>query len=336
MIQDNLLHSILTRRALSKKEISGLLIAAEKDTAGQNLLESYLLVCKKRQVQDEEIKALIDLLLKRSRAIRVRTSFIDVCGTGGDQSHTFNISTTTAFVTAAGGVAVLKHGNRSVSSRCGSSDLLEAAGVSLARAAQKSLMTLKKFRFGYLHAPLFHPFFGKIAPLRKRIGQPTVFNFLGPLLHPARPMRQLVGVGDPDAFSRYGEWLKRSGRTRALVVRGEGGLDEALPYGTTEVLELKKGRVRKNKIRARDLGFKARKLQELTVEGPKENLSVFRRILSGQERGPKREAVLINAGLAFCLVDRVSNLREGIRFAAEVIDSGAANRLFAEYKRAAQ
>jgi len=336
MIQDYLLHSILMGDVLSENEIEKLLSLSEKNVAGQNMLEAYLLICKQRRIQDSEVKALIRSLLKRSRSMKVRTPFIDVCGTGGDQSHTFNISTTTAFVTAAGGVPVLKHGNRSISSRCGSSDLLEAVGVSLERAAQKSLATLTKFRFAYLHAPLFHPFFGRIAPLRKRIGQPTIFNFLGPLLHPARPTRQLVGVGDRDAFARYGEWLKHSGRTRALVVRGDGGLDEALPYGTTEVLELKKGRVLKNKIRARDFGFRAGNLKDLTIKGPKENLSVFHRILSGRERGLKREAVLINAGLAFCLADRVSHLREGIRFAAEVIDSGAADRLLREYKKATQ
>jgi len=328
-----LLEAVLTKNSLGPTQIKDLLSSVGDGNSGANLFETYLLVLDRRGVTSREVRSLVDLLLKRAKRIQAGMPFIDVCGTGGDQSHTFNISTVTAFIVAAGGVPVLKHGNRSVSSRCGSSDLLEAAGICLEKAAKRAQSTLKALRFGYLHAPLFHPFFGSVAPLRRRIGRPTVLNFLGPLLHPAKPRRQLVGIGDQKAFEQYGGWLKGAGLKSALVVRGEGGLDEATPYGVTQVLELKGGRILKSKIRARDFGFRARKLKELTVSGPRENLSCFQGLLAGKERGSKREAVLLNAGLAFLLAKRAANLREGIRLAGEVTDSGAAGRLLKEYVR---
>ena len=334
MMESRLLSNILIKSTLGSGDLSALLSLAEKSPSGENLLEAYLITLKKRGASDQEVHYLIKLLLQRAKKLVLGMAFLDVCGTGGDRSNSFNVSTTTAFVLAAAGVPVLKHGNRSVSSQCGSSDLLEGLGISLEKCGAKAKETMRKYRFAYLHAPLFHPFFGKIAPLRRRIGMPTVFNLLGPLLHPASPRLQLVGIGDSEAFKRYAFWLKAAGRQKAIVVHGDGGLDEASPYGITQLYELKNGKVRTSKIRARDFGFKARSLKDLVVSGRAESVNVFKRIISAKEKGPKREAAVLNAGLGFCLAGRAKNLKQGIKMAEETLDSGRAKILVDNFSRA--
>src|SRR5258706_12744169 len=157
MLESRLFNDMLTKPTLGSGDLSALLNLAEKEPKGENLLEVYLMVLKKRGVSDQEVNLLIKLLLKRTKKLVAGSAFLDVCGTGGDRSNSFNVSTTTAFILAAAGVPVLKHGNRSVSSKCGSSDLLEGLGISLEKCAAKAKETLRKYRFAYLHAPLFHP-----------------------------------------------------------------------------------------------------------------------------------------------------------------------------------
>jgi len=330
---DKILISVLTARPLTNAELSALLDAVcENEPAGLNLFESYLVSLKRRAISDRELAQLVKLLMIRARRLKPQGNFIDVCGTGGDRSLSFNISTAVAFVLAAGGVPVLKHGNRAVSSRCGSSDLIEALGIRLERASRRALQTLKRLGFGYLHAPFFHPILAKVAPVRRRIEEPTILNCLGPLLHPGSPRVQLVGIGDEGAFRRYAGWLQGAGRRRAIVVRSKDGLDEAAPYGTTDVYELEGGRIRSYAVRARDFGFRARSSKELAVSGTRENLSAFKQVLSGRERGSRREAVLINAGLGFYLSRRSKTLGEGVRLADEVIRSGASKRVLERYR----
>jgi len=328
-----LLTSVLTSKELTVGVISGLLQHAERDKAGENLLEVYLFKLKQRGVTEKEMSHLTSILLRKAKQVSLKGFFMDVCGTGGDKSNSFNISTTTAFVLAGGGVPVLKHGNRSVSSQCGSSDLMESLGVSLKKAGNNYRKSLEFSRMGYLHAPFFHPFFGKVAPLRKRIGEPTLFNFLGPLLHPGSPKVQLTGVSDEQAFKQYPHWLRAGRRKKAIVLRGEGGFDEATPFGDTQLYELKNGKISFHTVRSRDFHFSARNRKELEVRGRGENRSVFLGILSGKEKGPKREAVLLNAGFGFYLSGRSAKLREGIEMAGSIIDSGAAQQTFDRFRR---
>jgi anthranilate phosphoribosyltransferase len=334
MIQntENKLITDILKGKLKPAGLESLFELATKDQAGKNLFELYLMILKKRGLSDGEVNSMVKLLLERARRISIPFFFMDVCGTGGDRSSSFNISTASAFVVAASGVPVLKHGNRSVSSRCGSSDLMELLGISLEKAAHRAKRTLSHFNFGYLHAPFFHPFLAEIADIRKRIGEPTVLNFLGPLLHPARPKVQLVGIGDGNAFNRYAHWLQEAGRRRALVVRGEGGLDEASPYGKTEIQILDKGKIRRETIRARDFGFKTKGPRELKVKSPQESLRVFRKVMEGKGRGGCLEAVLLNAGLGLLTAKRVRNLREGIEKARTILRSGVCRELIKKYR----
>jgi anthranilate phosphoribosyltransferase len=291
------------------------------------------MVLKKRGVKTEELMHIVRLLLSKAKKVKTRKKFIDICGTGGDRSNSFNISTTVGFVLAGGGLSVLKHGNRAVSSQCGSSDLLESVGVDLEKASKRAEKTLKKVGFGYLHAPLHHPFFAKVAPLRKKIGEATLFNFLGPLLHPAVPQYQLTGVSDPDAFHQYADWMKALGRKRAFIVRGEGGMDEATPYGVTQVYEVDGRKVVRGEIHARDHGLGGRGRAQLEVRDRKENISVFKGILKGKERGAKYEAVILNAGLGFFAAGKVKDLRQGIVLSRKTIESGSSMRVLDDYVR---
>ncbi len=335
MIHNNhyeLLKKVLTSPTLGPKEIVRLFSIADK-SEDLNLLETYLMIAKHREVKLSELIPMVNLLLQKAKRFSVRKDFIDVCGTGGDKSSTFNISTTVAFVMAAGGVPVVKHGNRSITSKCGSSDLIEALGINLKKASQRANKTFNNYGFAYLHAPFYHPFFGKVAPLRKKIGEPTLFNFLGPLLHPAKPRFQLAGIADEKAFYLYPQLLAKLGRKSAIVLRGEGGIDEATPFGKTEFYRLEKGSIKKGSIRARDFGFKSKKLSDLVVKSRKENIKIFNDILTGKDKGPHLEAVLINAGLGFMLLKKAKNLKEGIKFSHEIIESKKALKIIAGLRR---
>jgi len=332
----NLLAHILQGKTLKRNDIQNLFRAVESSGEGAYLLEAYLLTLKVRGISTQEFMEFAGLLLKRARKLKAKQAFLDVCGTGGDKSDTFNISTISGLVIAAAGVPVLKHGNRSVSSQCGSSDLLESFGVDLTKASKRAEGNLDKLNFAYLHAPFFHPFLGKVAPIRKKIGEPTLFNYLGPLLHPASPAVQLTGVSDEGAFRSYPKWIQKLGRKRAFVLRGEGGLDEATPFGVTELYDVSSSRIRRVAIRAKDFGFKARSLKELVAKTPGDNKRICRQILSGKERGAKREAILLNSGLGFLVFGTVKNLKDGIELSDIILKSGIAMELLTKFTEATQ
>jgi anthranilate phosphoribosyltransferase len=247
---------------------------------------------------------------------------IDTCGTGGDESGTFNVSTATAFVVAGAGLPVVKHGNRSVTSRCGSADVLAALGARLEIPPERMADVLRSTGIAFLYAPLYHPAMKRVAGIRQELGLRTIFNLLGPLTNPAGARIQLLGVYRPDALVTMAGVLRLLGAERAMVVHG-GGLDEITTTGPTLVAELGAGGLREYRIEPGDFGIPVSDITDLRGGDASENARILREVLSG-EGGAARDAVIMNAGAAISLGGLARSLAGGISLAEESIDSGAA------------
>ena len=262
----------------------------------------------------------------RERAIPVATSgpMVDTCGTGGDASETFNISTTAAFVVAGAELKVAKHGNRGMSSGCGSADVLDALGVKIDLGAKEVERCLEEVGIGFMFAPVFHPAMMYASPHRREIGIRTVFNILGPLTNPAGAESQLLGVADGELTMKMAEVLSLLGCHHALVVHGEDGLDEITLGGQTTVCELKEDEITRYLIDPEEFGFRRVNMASLRGGPPQESAAIIRRVLSG-ETGPHRDIVLLNAAAALVAGDRAENLEQGIKITAQSIDSGNAS-----------
>jgi anthranilate phosphoribosyltransferase len=252
-----------------------------------------------------------------------RDNVIDTCGTGGDESMTFNISTAAAFVAAGAGVTVAKHGNKSVSSKSGSADVLRGLGVNIEAEVAKVEECIKKAGIGFLFAPMLHGAMKYAAPVRREIGIRTVFNILGPLTNPAGARRQVLGVYDPALTDIMAKVLHNLGSIHAFVVRGEDGLDEITLTTETKVTELKDGSIRTYHIKPEDFGFERCAPKDLLGGGPEENAVTILGILKG-EKGPKRDVVILNSAAAIAASGAVQSIEEGIAEARGSIDSGEA------------
>ncbi|MCA9574771.1 MAG: anthranilate phosphoribosyltransferase [Polyangiales bacterium] len=248
---------------------------------------------------------------------------LDTCGTGGDGLDTFNISTVSAIVAAAAGVRVAKHGNRAASSRAGSADVLEALGVAIDLDAQQVSRCVREVGLGFLFARQRHAALRHAAPVRQELGVRTFFNLLGPLTNPAGATHQVVGVYDGARVRQLAEVLGQLGSTAAWVVHGHGGIDELSTSGPTQVAELRDGVVREWVVTPEEFGLERAPLEALVGGDPAENANIARAVLAG-ERGPRRTAVLLNAGAALCVAGRAATPREAADHAASVIDSGRA------------
>ncbi|MEW6487846.1 MAG: anthranilate phosphoribosyltransferase [Thermodesulfobacteriota bacterium] len=250
-------------------------------------------------------------------------TIVDTCGTGGDATHTFNISTTTAFVLAGAGVVVAKHGNRAVSSRCGSADVLEALGVNLDVTPERVAQCIESIGIGFLYAPLLHSAMKHVAPVRREIGIRTVFNILGPLTNPAGASRQVLGVYRRELTGVLAAVLGRLGSRRAMVVHGADGLDEITITAATYVADLEDGVVTQYEVVPEDFGLERAPMEAIRGGDARENAAIVRAVLAG-EAGPRRDVVLLNAGAALAVGGAVPDLAEGVRRAARAIDAGKA------------
>ncbi|MGB2854370.1 MAG: anthranilate phosphoribosyltransferase [Dehalococcoidia bacterium] len=262
----------------------------------------------------------------REKAIPVATSgpVVDTCGTGGDASETFNISTTASLVVAAAGLKVAKHGNRGMSSGCGSADVLDALGVKIDLGAKEVEKCLEQVGIGFMFAPVFHPAMKYASTPRREIGIRTVFNILGPLTNPAGAESQLLGVADGELTMKMAEVLSLLGCHHALVVHGEDGLDEITLGGQTTVCELKEDEITRYLIDPEEFGFRRVSMAILRGGPPQESAAIIRRVLAG-ETGPHRDIVLLNAAAALVAGGKAENLKQGIHIAAQAIDSGNAS-----------
>jgi len=262
----------------------------------------------------------------QDRAIRISADarpLVDVCGTGGDASGTFNISTTVAFVVAGAGLPVAKHGNRSVSSRCGSADVLEALGVRLDLSPDDVGRCIDETGIGFLYAQALHPAMKHAIGPRKELRLRTVFNLLGPLTNPARAQVQLLGVYDPARTEPLAKVLHSLGSEAAFVVHGGGGLDELSTLGPNHVARLVDGRVETSLLDATSFGLPRSRLADLAGGDAAENADILRSVLAGSA-GPKRDIVLLNAAAVFVAAGRAKGFSDGLNLAAESVDSGAA------------
>ncbi|KZE15318.1 MULTISPECIES: anthranilate phosphoribosyltransferase [Sphingomonas] len=253
---------------------------------------------------------------------------IDVCGTGGDGHHTLNVSTAVSLVVAASGVPVAKHGNRAASSKAGAADTLEALGLDMGAAGALAESTLNDIGIAFLFAANHHPAMKRITPIRQRIGRRTIFNLMGPLANPARTTRQLIGIARPDYATVYAEAMELLGAETALIVSGEEGLDEISGAGPTIVVPV--GMAMADRIVPEDAGLTRHPISAIRGGDAVHNAAALRALLRG-EKGPYRDAVLLNAAAALLIADTATDLRDGAERAAEVIDSGAADRLLDQW-----
>ncbi len=250
-------------------------------------------------------------------------SLVDTSGTGGDASGTFNISTATAFVTAGAGVRVAKHGNRSISSKCGSADVVEALGINIQLSPERAARCLREVGICFLYAPNLHPAMKQVQTVRRELRMRTMFNLLGPLTNPAHANGQVVGVYSLDLVEKLAEALSMLGLHRALVVHGLDGLDEITITGATRVAEAREGSVRSYEVEPEEFGMTRAALQEISGGDATENAAIIRAILSG-EKSPRRDVVLLNAAAALVAASKADRIGEAVPLAVQSIDSGAA------------
>ncbi len=261
----------------------------------------------------------------RDHALKVESDMdlFEIVGTGGDGAHSFNISTTSAFVAAAAGIKVAKHGNRAASSSCGTADCLEALGVNIDQSPEQCIRLLQDVGMCFFFAQKYHTSMKYVGPIRKELGIRTVFNILGPLTNPASPKRQLLGVYDEVLVEPLAQVLMKLGVKRGMVVYGRDKMDEISASAETAVCEFANGYYKKYTITPEQFGMERCTKADLTGGTPAENAQMTRDILKG-EKGPKRNAVLLNAGTALYIGEKAASLGDGVRLAAELIDSGKA------------
>ena len=271
----------------------------------------------------EEITGAVEVMREKMLPVEAPEDAIDIVGTGGDASGSYNISTASAFVVAGAGVPVAKHGNRALSSKSGAADVLAALGVNLDLTPEQITRCIEEAGVGFMFAPMHHAAMKHVGPARVQLGTRTIFNLLGPLSNPARVKRQLVGVFAREWVEPLARVLGELGCEAAWVVHGDGGLDEISPSGPTTVAELRNGEVHTFEIGPEDAGLSRRDFEEIRGGDAEHNAKALRAVLQG-EPGAYRDAVLLNAGGALVVAGRASDFREGVTLAAESIDSGRA------------
>ena len=295
-------------------------------------IAGFLIALRMKGETPEEIAEFARVMREFSRKIKPRIEpLVDVCGTGGDRINTFNISTTAMFIVSASGIPVAKHGNRAVSSRCGSADVLEELGINLNLEPEKIREGIEKIGIGFMFAPLHHSAMKYVMPARRELGVRTVFNILGPLTNPANASAQLMGVFDPELTERLAEVFGLLKLKSAIVAYGEPGLDELSTLGKTKISELKDGKVRTYFIRPEDFGLSRAKVEDITGGSAKENARILRDILSGEETGARRGITLLNSAAGIVVGGVADNLKEGYEIARDVLDSGKAHNKLEEF-----
>jgi anthranilate phosphoribosyltransferase len=323
----NLLAIVSQGKTLSKVEAQEAMDGIVARAFGAAEIGDFLLALRSRGETVDEILGFALSLRSHARPITIkRTDLIDTSGTGGDGGQTFNISTAVALITASSGLAVAKHGNRSVSSLSGSADVYEALGLRIDSDVTKIANSIEQNGFGFLYAPHFHPAMAVVAPIRKNLGVRTVFNILGPLLNPALAKRQVLGVYDRPTLEKMAKVLRELGSTEALVVSSRDGLDEISVSDITDAYHLKNGNLTPIEILPQDYGVKLSTIENLKGGSAIENAVIIENILSGKTGAP-RDIVVFNTAAALWIGGKVNDLRSGLSEAEKLIDQGNALRL---------
>ncbi len=312
-------------RAESKRAFTRIM----KGDANDDEIEGFLLALKKKGETADEITGAVEVLRKLAKPIKAPADAIDTCGTGGDAKGTYNISTASALVVAACGIPVAKHGNRSVSSKSGSADVLEALGINIMAEKHVLEQCLKKANICFMMATQFHDAMKHVAPIRKKLKTRTIFNVLGPLINPARTQRQLLGVYDKSLIDSIVRVLKLLNMEHAWVVHGEDGLDELTITGQSYVASLNKGRIKTFSVTPEDAGLARAQLKDIQGGDAQTNAEAIKALLYG-EQGAYRDAVLLNSAASLIIAGTADTLKDGVREAKLAIDSGRARNTLKE------
>ena len=323
------LERLVERRDLSQAQAEELLAHLTNPEGAPAMAGAILAALRTKGVIAEEVRGFASAMRRLARRPPVPAGLrgIDIVGTGGDASGSVNISTGTALLTAACGVPVLKHGNRSISSRAGSADVLEALGLKVPLDEQGVADCLAAANFTFLFAPHYHPAMKAVGPVRAALGVRTIFNILGPLTNPAEPPFHLIGAFSLDVARLIAQTIAGMPIERTFVVHGAEGWDEPTPIGPFTVFDVRPGRVEVDVRRPESYGFAACKAADLAGGDAKHNAAALKAVLEGQERGPHRDCLLLGASLALEVMGKARHFREGVELAAHAIDSGAARRV---------
>lgn len=325
MIAD-LIRKVTEGEDLAAEEANAAMTEIMEGEASPVQIAGFLTAMRMKGETVEEITEFARVM--REHVVKVnpeRRPLVDTCGTGGDALKTFNVSTAAAFVAAGAGVAVAKHGNRSVTSKCGSADVLEALGVKVQQTPDQVARCIDEVGFGFMFAPAFHPAMKHAAPVRRELGMRTVFNMLGPLTNPAGAESQVLGVYSPELTEVHAAVLGNLGCRRALVVHGEGGVDELSTFGETQVTETRNGESISYTVTPEEVGLKRASPGEVGGGTAEENAAMLTAVLEG-EPGPHRDIVLFNAAGAILVGGAAPTLAEAVEVAAHSVDSGAARQ----------
>jgi anthranilate phosphoribosyltransferase len=333
-----LLSGLLAGRDLSAPEAGGAMTAVLTGDATSAQIAGFLVALRAKGETAEELAGLLDAALEAATFVPLtpdeRAVTIDIVGTGGDGSHSINVSTMAAVIASAAGAPVCKHGNRSASSKCGTADVFELLGVAVEQSAAGVAACVREAGIGFCFAPMFHSAFRFAGPTRRELGVPTAFNLLGPMANPGRVRRQLIGVADPRFAEPMVQALRRQGLTRAWVVHGEG-LDELTTTGVSRVLALTDGEIEEFTVDPRDLGLACATPADLRGGAPEENALAVRRVLAG-DRGPHRDIAVLNAAAGLVVAGMVDDLATGLELAAAAIDDGRAQATLEALVRVSQ
>lgn len=319
------LNQLLNRQDLSHDQM----LAVMQQVMGGELttaqISALLIALRLKGETVDEITAAATVMRQLSTKVNIKdaTHLVDTCGTGGDGIQTFNVSTVSAFVAAAAGAKVAKHGGRSVSSTCGSADVLEALGVEVNKSPDEVANSVDEIGIGFMFAPNHHSAMKHAAPVRKELGVRTVFNLLGPLTNPASARRQVVGVFDQALTGKLAQVLQKLGSEHVLVVHGADGMDEISFTGDTYIAELKDGKVTEYTVNPTQFGLNVHQLQTIQIQNAAESKAMIMDVLNGKAGGP-RDIVLLNAGAAIYASGVATTLTAGVEKAAQMIDNGAA------------
>jgi anthranilate phosphoribosyltransferase len=329
----NVLEKLLDKNNLAMEEAYGVMSDIMEGRATPAQIGAFLIALRLKGETVEEVSGFAQAMRDKALRLDYPGNLLDTCGTGGDGMGTINISTLSALVVAGAGVKVAKHGNRSVSSLCGSADLLEGLGVKIDLPPSTAKRCLDECNFSFLFAPLYHPAMRYAAGPRKELGVRTVFNILGPLTNPARVKRQLLGVFSPSLTSFIASVLGKLGVERAMVVSSLDGIDEISISAPTKVSELRNGTIYEYTIEPERLGVRTYLLDELKVKSKEESVEIAQRVLAGEMEGAVMDAVLVNSAAALIVAGMANDFKEGMEIARESIRMGLAMRVLENLRR---
>lgn len=335
MIKESLA-KLVQGESLSENEMMDVMDRVMEGEVTPTQLGGFLTALRLKGETVDELTGGARVMREKSVKVRFRAPLImDTCGTGGDGSNTFNISTTVAFILAAAGIPMAKHGNRAMSSRCGSADVLEALGIKVDLPPERVAQCLETAGIGFMYAPVYHHSMKHAAGPRRELGFRTVFNMLGPLTNPAGANCQLIGVYHPDLTVLFARVLQRLGSHRVMVVHGSGGMDELSLEGANQVSVLRDDRIHTFTVTASDVGLKPAANRELQGGDARDNAAIIESILTRSETGPKRDAVLLNAAAGLFISGKAEDLQSGVTLARQLIEDGLAFGKLTELRRLA-